>query len=223
MKVISSYLGSAVIHASSDEVTPEKGINQKDIVNFVGTHYRFNSRPALPEGSGDQPILAFQSGKFEKNGEIFTIGQLIMMLNADIISAQNTDIATDIAKDFMETVEAHLGFRYSKASVKITYLSNVVVEFEHIGANPLLLQIEKIIESAVKRPERSFSSKRFAFGEGDVQPQIGVSLQDLGKADFIIERRAGSPYSANRFFCAAPLSTSEHFEVLTKIDQALAT
>jgi hypothetical protein len=40
----------------------------------------------------------------------------------------------------------------------------------------------------------------------------------MQQADFLIERRVGSPYEANRYFCSAPMHTNDHTRVLEEIE-----
>jgi hypothetical protein len=47
------------------------------------------------------------------------------------------------------------------------------------------------------------------------------TLEALENADFIIERRATADYSKNLYFSSAPMTTSEHLKILTKIEDEM--
>jgi hypothetical protein len=57
--------------------------------------------------------------------------------------------------------------------------------------------------------------------ERRTQPFVQFQMDDLPNADFAIERRAGEPYSSNRFFCTAPMRTEAHVRVLGLIETAM--
>jgi hypothetical protein len=222
MKFINSVSGSVVIRATEDDIIPEKGMGQGDIINCVTGLYNFASRPTVPQGTHlIFPILAFGDGKLSKDDYTIPIPQLAMIANADVVTAQNTDLAEEVARHFMNKMDELLGFRYSTAPKQLTYLSNIVVEFENVTDSAAFTMIYNILETYLGKPR---SLKRLFFGEGDVQQQQALSsLESIDKLDFIIERRAGAPYEANRFFCSAPLSTDEHKRALSEIDAAFAS
>jgi hypothetical protein len=104
------------------------------------------------------------------------------------------------------------------------YQSNIVVEFENGLENQLsaLARIERVINSAISRPNMPFKIKQLTFGHGDpiANPAAFLSIDVFANSDFRIERRAGVSYEGNRYFCSAPTRTAELVEILQAVEQA---
>jgi hypothetical protein len=213
---------SVALHIPSDEVLPPNGISQQDLVTFVGDLYNFAVRPQAHPAIF-QPVLVFQSGKAAIGQNIYPISQLSVVANGDIVTASTTTIAEEILNDFMDKLDTGLGYRMRASVGRLTYVSNMIVEFDH----PLETRgstfgvIEKIIQNTTKHPEPPFKLKRLAFGFGDPAPSQAITLEGVDNADFILERRAGEPYSKNRYYCSAPLKTEDHLKVLAEIEKIL--
>jgi hypothetical protein len=222
MKLLSSNNGSAVIHVLGDAVTPEKGLLSQDLINFVGDLYHFAVRPP-PQALFSGVPLIFQGGKFMKDGEIYPILQLLVAPNGDMISASTTDTAEIILLDFIEKLNTGLDYRFNLENNKITYLSNLIVQFDKFG-NPssAFSKISLLLASAMPHPDKTFRLKRIAFGDGDISQGPVMNLEQAENVDFMIEHRNGTPNSENIFYCGAAMRTSEHIKLLEQIEEILA-
>jgi hypothetical protein len=67
-----------------------------------------------------------------------------------------------------------------------------------------------------------FKIKRLAFGSGDPAPPQSLDVDVAKTADFVLERRSGEPYSLNRYFTSAPMTTSAHIRLLEAIETAFS-
>jgi hypothetical protein len=142
MKVVLSALGTVAIRVSGDDVVPERGLLQRDLVQYIGGLYDFAIRPIIPPNAPPQtfPILAFQQGRFVNQDGMFPIQSLIIFENGDAVSAANTDIAEMIIDDYIEKLETHLGYRYKGKPQNRYFSSSIVVDFEHsIGEQIVIL------------------------------------------------------------------------------------
>lgn len=226
LKLVSSALGTVALYGPGDEVLPEGGLLQRDLVKFVGDAYQFSIRPEIPPGVPPQlfPTLSFQQGKLEGK-EIYPIHQMLLMQNGDAVSAQTTDAADFILSDLIKQLEHGLHYRYGDISGRRkTYFSAIIVQFDAALEDRISAfgRIEKILNRVIPRENMPFKPKILSFGHGDPAIQGIANVDDLLKADFSLQRRVGAPYSENRYFSSAPLSTTEHAELLQEIETAFA-
>jgi len=228
MKFISSAQATVALHVSADDVRPTQGILTRDLIAVVGDHYQFSVRPELPPGFPPQalPILGFQSGVYIKDGSQHPIMSLNITPAGTSITAFDSEACDMILDDYVTLLDETLHYRTKDAPQRRSYQSNILVEFD-----PSLEQIisgfsviEKILNQEIDRKDYPFKTKRIAFGYGDpVQTNIFMQrpLEAMDRGDFQIERRAQEPYERNRYFCTAPVRTSEHVRLLESIDLAL--
>jgi hypothetical protein len=224
MKLVTKAWASVFLHAPADEVTPEQGLLQKDLIEFVTKTYEFSSKPIVPPGLENIPNLAFKSGKLVQGDKTYPIHQIMAYLQGDAVTATTTEVAELVMTDYLRRLDTGLGYRYGDRDWKRTYASGVVVEFEktagdHIAA---LEKVEGILNKRMPRPEKPFKLKSIAFGFGDPLHQLMLSQIDAAqKMDFSLQRRAGFPYSRNCFFSTAPLPTDDHLQLLEEIERTL--
>jgi hypothetical protein len=225
MRLINSVVGAIAFRVSTDEVMPKTGLVFEELIKFVGNMYNFSVRPQIPQGVAPismQPFI-FQSGAAEIDRKKVPVFTLAVLPTGYIVVSTNTDLADKIMSDYLKRLDSELGYRNASAkSTRKSYVSNIVVEFEE----PLGQKIKPVnlIEQTLKREIGSleFPLKRLAFGAGPtILPGIPASLEVIEKADFIIEIREGEPYIKNRYFSAAPTTTSEHIRILEVIEREL--
>jgi len=228
MRLINSLLGVVALRVAADEVIPLSGLIFEDMIKFIGNTYQFSVRPQIPPGIAPgamQPFI-FQSGAAVIGEEKFPIFHLGVLQNGDVISSATTEIADKIMDDYLARLDAQLKYRNASAKNKRkSYFSNVVFEFENsIGEKIEALRwIEELLMREIKRPTLPFKLKRLAFGSGPTPLQgLPTSLEMVENADFLIERRETEPYIENRYFSAAPITTSEHIRILELLEQELA-
>jgi hypothetical protein len=226
MKLTLSLQGMAAVRVSADDVVPERGLLQRDLVQFIGNMYNFAVIPNIPPNISPQafPILGFQQGRFVNEDGVFPIQQLVIFQNGDAVTAANTDIAEIILNDYINRLDEEFGYRYRDKYQKRYYVSNIIVELEHgIGEQiPVLCRIGELLTKEIPRENMPFDTKGLVFGYGDPIAAANLSSMELfEKADFTIERRAGEPYERNRYFSSAPVRTSDHVRILELIEEVI--
>lgn len=229
MKYISSALASVALYVSADDVRPVRGILTRDLIAAITSKYKFHVYPTLPPGFPPQalPAMVFQSGLCDIDGNQYPIMNLAITGAATTITAYDSDACDAILDDYVTLLDDTLKYRIKNAPQRRAYQSNVVVEFDP-GLEKLISQfavIEDILNNEVHRDEYPFKIKRLSFGYGDPDPvvMLAQNAAQIERSDFQIERRAQEPYDRNRYFCAAPVRTGEHIQLLERIDRALAT
>jgi len=78
-----------------------------------------------------------------------------------------------------------------------------------------------LLVSALPPIGPSSDSSRAIVGSDTPTARNGANHEAIENADFIIERRATADYSENIYFCSAPVTTSEHFKILTQIEDEM--
>jgi hypothetical protein len=219
MRFIGALQGYAAYIEREEEYAPERGAVQTELIEFIRNRYGFQGFPTLSPGTMPLPILLFVGGKFSHGDDAFAVGQFLMAQNADMVVTVTTEQAELVLDDLVSALDEHLGFRLGQATKQKLLLSNVVVEFER----GLETMIDKLSKMAVAinhlRPGMpEFNLKRLAFGTGDVLGQSSDPIAIVRHADFLIERRQGLSYEANRYFCSAPMHTADHIRALERIE-----
>jgi len=167
--------------------------------------------------------LIFQSGQYIVGNDTKNIIQIAAVQNGDMVTGVNSDEAEIITRHYIEQLNVGLGFRYDLSNLNLSYVSNVVVQFDIIKERGSVLgDLEQFIESTIKSPSRKFRLKRLSFGEGDLIPIMPVDVDQFNKIDFAIEHRARTHPQEFIFFSAAPMKTAAHLDALEKIEQLLA-
>lgn len=227
MKVIRIHAGTAAVRVARDEIYPPSDPPLLDLILSIQQRYQFTIAPMIDAAQLNGPF-DFKVGKFA-NGEITnSISQMVLQLEGGIVTTSSTDVAELILDDLHGLLDKTFHFRLTSATQKRSYASAIIVEFESDIEKQIefIGRVEKLINSSGgKSPERKF--KRISFGLEDqnipnpANPVMISPLESIEKVDFVIERRAGEPFSLNRYFCVAPMRTQDHIKVLEQIAEIL--
>jgi len=219
MKLISTEHGHVLQLLVAEEIRPPSGYYLPDAIKIITERYAFVTLPtiqdALREGA------KFGQGRFLSEDRVIEIKSLGVFADGVLVTTYNTDDAVIILEDIMSLAIEHFGFRAPLTLRPRQFASSVIVEFENSLDNALR-SFEKLKSafSAALRDDHGWSV--------EVEAARAVIACDPTKlpsqrtAEFIIERRAGVPYSQNRYFSAAPLRTEIHLELLRGFERQLA-
>jgi len=224
MKVISSVMGTAAIQMSSDDTNPKHGILQPDLSNFVSELYKFRVPPAMDAGSlpAVAPVLQFQSGEFMSEDGKIPVLHLFIATDGAAVIASNTDLADAILTDYTTNLDRVLNYRFAEANPARMYASIMVVEFDSafVEKTQAFKAIGELLNETIRDRGHQYGLKRLVFGT-DAANEIATlsSIRHLIPSDVVVERRANEPFEKNRFFCRAPLKTSDHILLLEKMER----
>jgi hypothetical protein len=227
MKLVTSNFGAVAIRIVNDEVAPPNGFVAQDIVNFIAERYAFSMRPPVMAPLQNLQTITFQGGTFAVEQERVAVIGMALVTNGDIVHAPTTDIAEKILEDLIANLEKVFGFRYSNSKQERVYQSNITVDFKDGLQDKLegIKKLQSIINREIPRPNLPFEIKRLAFGGADISNpqllQLQPTIEALERSDFLLERRAGTPYETNRYFSVAPLKTADHIKLLELIERDL--
>jgi hypothetical protein len=232
MKTIKVFQGTVACRVASDDVVPSPAPPMQDVISAIQSRYQF-AAPAEPFGVQFVPgqalsQYAFQSGKFEINGEAHAIAQLIMEPNGDVITSTSTDVANLIMDDLTHFLDETFKYKFRESSQKRSFVSTVIVQFDNRLEEKIsaLSAIIKIVNQAKNSKDEEFSLNKLAFSTGPRPPAVAMPFQShlniIEKAEYLIERRASAAFSENRYFCSAPLHTADHIKTLEDIEKILS-
>jgi len=167
----------------------------------------------------------FQSGVLETEKERFPISQLVIAGEGGAITSNTTDAADKVLDDVIRCMDTTLRYRFASSKMRRTYYSNVVVQFDSGIEERISVigKIEEILNKTMARPAMPFKIKRLAFGYGDPTPPTSLAIENFDNADLVMERRAGEPYSENRYFCGGPTRTNDLIEILELIEREMSS
>jgi hypothetical protein len=225
MKVIAPLQGIAAIRVLPEEILPSSTPPLLNIVFGVKSYFNFSVAPGHEAIVAGNPLI-FQSGRIVQADKEIGIHQLFMLPDGDIVLSSNTDFAEEGLQGLIRYLNEAFGYRMTGQSARTYYQSTVVVEFEKPFSEsiPSIARIQQLLSRANSGHEH-FEMLRLSFVRrmGEFPNVIsGNPLDGIEKSEFTIERRAGSPFSSNRFYCTAPLRTKDHIDALQELEQALS-
>jgi hypothetical protein len=220
MKLIGILQGAAAARESQEEYMPERIPPFQDVVDLIRSTYQFVQFPVVAPGGPPPTAYAFTAGRFTMgSGDVFSITQILMTTDGDIVTAGSTDQAELVLEHLLKLLKDHFGYRFDLSAMPKKYLSNVVVEFDDnlVKYFVKIGKIEQLIND-VSKINKPFKIKRLAFGTEVLATPPADPLVMIETADFLIERRVGRSLEENRYFCSAPMRTSDHIRALEQIE-----
>jgi hypothetical protein len=222
MKLIGHAGGVVASREPPEEYIPDRPPPLQDLINLVRETYQFGVFPVVQPGFNANGPLGFALGRFVHNGQAFAISQLMMLTHGDIVATTSTDDSELVMDDLMRLLDEQCGYRLREANNKRSYLSTIVVDFDGAFTSYIdkIARMEGVINEYLQLGSDKRWLKSLAFGRIDmVEPSVVIDQISLVEnADFTIERRVGQPLSSNRFFCTAPMRTSDHIRALEQIE-----
>jgi hypothetical protein len=248
MKMIRSYAARAVLRVPMDDVKPTTTYSPQQVISGIMSRYDFSQAQNLAQGGAPinilgapgpavsmgipigfqmnfQPPIVLQNGTASINNRAIGIQQLVITpdLTTIIIGAETTEDADIILDDIISLMEGTYGFHDLAKRGDRVYGSSLIVEFDEAVEQYISVfeGIEKLITPAYKSAfniKQEVKIERFAFA---CDPTELPAAKAQFVASFTIERRAGHPFDENRYFCGAPLKTSDHIALIEAIERVM--
>ena len=223
MIVVGVLQGLVALRALPEDYLPAVQPPTQAVINLIAAKFNFLS--ANGGGQGEPAVLE-QGAHTLKSGETVAVHSLIITRDGCIIASASTEAAQEVADTFIAELVEQFGYRYQSNNIKISYQSAIVVEFDHKFSESFstFYDLVGIINA---QANKSFYLKRVGFSSSD--PALDVPggavqrshVETVEKCEFSIERRIGVDLSQSRYFCVAPMSTTEHERVLRKIEKTI--
>jgi hypothetical protein len=219
MNLISTEHGQSLQLFVVEEVRPPSGLYLPDLIRKISERYAFaigpsNYETVMKEGA------KYKDGRFVTEGRTIAIKDLGFFVDGILAVAWNTDDAEAILNDLIVWVVQNFGIREPRTKLPRKYVSSVVIEFdaELGGALTAFEELQEGFASAIKErygmePEINASRIALSADPTKLPPQTTF--------EFTIERRAGRPFSENRYFSSATLPTASHLDLLGAFERRL--
>lgn len=150
------------------------------------------------------------------------IDELSLYNDGVIVAApQKTHVVDGFIDDLYDYVQANLNYGVMTGQSEARhYESALVVELPQNVTSRLsaLYELSEVLsdyQQAYGLPRYEFQPARLGL---DVDAQKHVGKQPI---PFLLERRQGEPFEANRWFSAAPLKSDDHVTAIAKLEKAL--
>ena len=219
MNLISTEHGQSLQLFVAEEVRPPSGLYLPDLMRMISERYAFavfptNYETIIKEGA------KYKEGRFVTEGRTIAIKELGFFVDGVLAVTWNTDDAELVLNDLTVCAAQNFGFREPRTNLPRKFVSSVVVEFDvELGrALTAFDELQETFASAIRQrygmePEISASRIALSADPTKLPPQTTF--------EFTIERRAGRPFSENRYFSSATLPTASHLDLLGAFERRL--
>jgi hypothetical protein len=219
MKLISTEFGQSFQPYILEELRPlSGGLYLPSLIAAAAERYKFAGTPTISDAL--QQGAKFSEGLLLIGDQTIVIRQLGIYNDGVIVVAFNTDESDLILEDLVSWATQIFKLREPITRMRRVYVSSVVVEFDIPIERPFraLSKFVKTYEAALKSAYDwvlPVEPTRIAFGADPTK------MPQHRSADFLIERRAGRPFSEDRYFSTVPLQTSAHLDLLVCLENSI--
>jgi hypothetical protein len=224
MKIISFVSARTTWLFPVEEFTPAGGGDGKEIIRRIVERYKFSHPPENPTREEiDKNGLKFSSGQFQFDGELVTIDEFIAYNDGIVAAANTTERSEGFLADIHKFLMAEFKFREITSVIKKVNLSTLVVEFD--SSLSAIMNGHQTIMDIVAGNLNSLEKTQYPLelARVDLVLNKDPEFRPAHTPRFIIEKRANTAYSQNRYYSSAPIATKKHLAVLEAIESALAT
>jgi hypothetical protein len=217
MKLLSVNMARAIWWGSLLDLNP-KGIDLGRIITPILVNiYKFASFPSIQDIFNAAEGWKFKNGQFKINEENpilidFTI------FNDGMVA--ETHSSTDHSESFLEDVLNQFSQNFKFPNWKeVIKRKNYVSEF-WVSMNITLELINPKLKSICKYLSDNIEEKDKIFQVGGISFWPDQTSK-INPFPLMLERALAFPFSENRYFSRAPLTTKKHWEVLEKLESIL--
>jgi len=218
MRLISTEHGQSFQRFIGDELRPLSGLYVPDMLRAITERYAFGFAPALADALKDG--AKFREGRMTQDGATIAIKELGIYNDGALVFSWNTDDAEAVVNDLLRWLTSDFGLREPTTLFPRRLSSSVTVEFHDSidGAFQAFRAFTNEYAALLSKLygwQFPLEAARLTFGS-DL-----TTMPQFTNADFIIERRQGVPFTANRYFSSAPLPTSDHLKLLELFESVI--
>lgn len=223
MKFVSCDAARATVLFPIEEILPLDGFDSSSLFDAIAARYEFSLGPDLAIPREERASIArFESGcvAVGEDGKV-DVYEFSIFADGFVVGSSRTEHAVAFVADLMEWLCKEHGFRQPSTVPETILSSQLVVEFEKplSGLIKLHDKIGREISDAVGNVFGApvpMQVARIDFGFDSIGLKAAHQIPS-----FYLERRAGAPYSSERYFSLAPMSTVKHLETLEAIEKLI--
>lgn len=215
MRLVSVLSAKAIWLFETVEMNP-RGFDLHSIFASIRNRYSFSTPRSREEVEASKDGTKFLNGTFRPDGDR---GLSVAFSFFDDGLVAETMSSTNHSEAFLEDVVAFAkkqhGLSFEPTMVrKRTYSSRVIIESD-CGFGRIREVMSPISEALSETTGKQFDVTEIVLG-------FDPGEQADGLTSFTVARRAGVPFSSNRFFSSAPLSTEAHLKLLESFESLMA-
>jgi hypothetical protein len=218
MKLLSVKLARTIWLGNVSDFNPKGASMYATLFPFLIATYKFKKFPPYTEIADLSKGVVFESGEF-KIDENVPIGVNLTFYNDGIVAdcgSSTSDSDTFLKDIFHRFLEIYKIPHYDSVIKKVVYVSEVFVSTEKSLdiINPKLNKISEFLSGTVEQGTTSFQLGGVLF--------FPDQTYKIPPGPFRFERAIGFPFSENRYYSAAPLTTDKHLELLNELESILS-
>lgn len=218
MKVISFNSARVTWLFQLEEILPLER-NTFHLNDVIASRYSFTNKPTLttPEEMAKDG-LTFSMGQLQFENRTAPIAELKIYNDGVVVTSENSNISYAFLHDLINWLRTDFGFRDFSSQFKELCLSEIIVEFDHplsrlISAYEAITSMLSVAIGPMFGTSEKTQFVRIDFGLDPSSPNVKVA-----GPKFVLERRSGVPFSQERYFASAPVTTEKHLELLRAIE-----
>ena len=192
-----------------NEINP-LGVALGPVHTALRERYQFLQYPSRPEDFAKTEIT-YQQGEFSG------IGVNLFMYSDGLIADTRTSTETSDAflNDLLTWAQDTFKFRYEQQLIKKKAYDSQVVFNSDVTILKALGRLEEFAKTLENlEPDRATSPQ-------DVVAIAFRNEKDTARPSFTFERRDNTPFSENKYFSRAALSTKEHLHLIEEFEQLM--
>lgn len=217
MQISAVLLARSIALFDVADLNPRGKVFFPNLVPLLVNRFSFQVYPTKPEEFDASKGIAFKTGYFEGQAieelTVFNDG-----IKLDLTSS--TEEAKTLLTNMLEWLEAEVGIVYSNQTIKrwaflsqITFHSDINLDGIHSAFGLLCNEVSSQVNARTGM-NLQYKANSITFSFERVNSEISIS-------NFIIERRAKTPFSENKYYSQAPLETRSHIRVLQELEENL--
>lgn len=218
MKLVSKDAALAMLLIEPDEVRPMNGLYLPELFRQIGERYELQQRPTVEDAR--KTGAKFGAGRFISADKEIYISELGVFNDGFSVTTTDTEDAELVLNDLFAWLRQSFRFREPLTKAVRVFQSDLIVDFDNDPMlavktlAPVIALIQQEIE-AISGSKMPLLLNRLGFA-------CDPSLFPGVTTEFGFERRAGAPWSANRYFCKAHIRTAAHIRALELLDASVA-
>jgi hypothetical protein len=221
MKLLSVAAAKSTWLFDMADLNPEGKAVLSRLIDFLKKTYKFTKAPSAPNDlDPNTKSLAFDDGFFrtDDNRDI-TVNFSIYSDGVSAMTWSSTSDSDAFIRGALTSASQALGLHYPSMIRSQHYVSEVNIQLDHSLSNlcPKLNHFANQVSSAIDPKNSSL----FEFGGASFWTDSFSAV--IKMEAFTIERKAGAPFSENRYFSKAPLQTKLHLSLLNDFERLLTS
>jgi hypothetical protein len=223
MRVVAFDSARVTVLFPFEEVIPLGGIAAPGMVNEVISRYNFAKGPdlGLPREELQKTGLKYENGSYNAQNRPVPIVSFVIYSDGVVVDASKTEDAEEFWDDLCRWMISEKKFRDFTIAPSRRFLSQIIIEFDK-PLSKLIGGFEFLTRTVSDKLDAIYDTQiKLGFARVDLEFDRISERSSLIIPKFIIERRANIPFSRERYFCAAPLRSKDHVEVLQKLEDTI--